>query len=110
MPVGTNLYGTHPIYFEHRTTGTHGVFLLNSNGMDVKLTDGGLEYNLIGGIFDFYFIAGPTAIDVAKQYAKIVGTPAEMPYWGERSPYMLSSSLRYIWCRFRFSSMPLWLS
>ncbi|QRW06475.1 glycoside hydrolase family 31 protein [Ceratobasidium sp. AG-Ba] len=34
---GTNLYGAHPVYFEHRSTGTHAVLLLNSNGMDIKL-------------------------------------------------------------------------
>ncbi|KAF4614964.1 hypothetical protein D9613_003515 [Agrocybe pediades] len=87
VPVGTNLYGNHPVYFEHRTTGTHGVFLLNSNGMDIKLTEdgknAGLEYNAIGGVLDFYFLAGsqtdPTQL--AKQYAQVVGTPAEMPYW-----------------------------
>ena len=52
VPRGTNLYGNHPVYFEHRTTGTHGVFLLNSNGMDVKIDDVAgattLEYNVIG--------------------------------------------------------------
>ncbi|KAF9528421.1 alpha-glucosidase [Crepidotus variabilis] len=87
LPVGTSLYGNHPIYFEHRTTGTHGVFFLNSNGMDIKLnktnTGASLEYNAIGGILDFYFLAGsetdPTA--VAKQYAELVGLPAEVPYW-----------------------------
>ncbi|KAJ7184493.1 alpha-glucosidase, partial [Mycena filopes] len=83
VPTGSNLYGNHPIYFEHRTTGTHGVMLLNSNGMDVKLTPGALEYNTLGGVLDFYFLAGsqtdPT--QVAKQYAGIVGTPAEVPYW-----------------------------
>ncbi|KAH9483447.1 putative alpha/beta-glucosidase agdC [Psilocybe cubensis] len=90
VPTGTNLYGNHPIYFEHRTSGTHGVFLLNSNGMDIKLTNNGsasggpsLEYNVIGGVLDFYFLAGsesdPTA--VARQYAEVVGTPAEVPYW-----------------------------
>ncbi|KAF9528284.1 alpha-glucosidase [Crepidotus variabilis] len=87
IPVGTNLYGNHPVYFEHRTTGTHAVFLLNSNGMDIKLntTNGAstLEYNAIGGVLDFYFLAGsendPT--EVAKQYAEIVGLPAEVPYW-----------------------------
>ena len=89
IPQGTNLYGNHPIYFEHRSTGTHGVFLLNSNGMDIKIdeTDDGsqttLEYNVIGGVLDFYFLAGsetdPT--EVAKQYAEVVGKPAEMPYW-----------------------------
>ncbi|KAJ7592387.1 glycoside hydrolase family 31 protein [Mycena floridula] len=86
VPVGSNLYGNHPIYFEHRTTGSHGVLLLNSNGMDIKLNDTAgttLEYNVIGGLLDFYFLAGsetdPTAL--AQQYAQIVGTPAEVPYW-----------------------------
>ncbi|KAJ7348933.1 alpha-glucosidase [Mycena albidolilacea] len=83
VPEGTNLYGNHPVYFEHRSTGTHAVLLLNSNGMDIKLTQGALEYNVIGGVLDFYFLAGsqtdPT--QAAKQYAEIVGTPAEVPYW-----------------------------
>ena len=88
IPVGTNLYGTHPVYFEHRMSGTHGVLLLSSNGMDIKLNSsdpGGpsLEYNVIGGIIDFYFLAGseydPTM--VARQYAELVGFPAEVPYW-----------------------------
>ncbi|KAJ7771443.1 alpha-glucosidase [Mycena metata] len=83
VPTGSNLYGNHPIYFEHRTTGTHGVMLLNSNGMDVKLTPGALEYNVVGGVLDFYFLAGSATdpTQVAKQYAEIVGTPAEVPYW-----------------------------
>lgn len=86
IPAGTNLYGNHPVYFEHRTTGTHGVFLLNANGMDIKLTNNGeaaLEYNVIGGVLDFYFLAGSTTdpTEVARQYAEIVGTPAEVPYW-----------------------------
>lgn len=85
IPTGTNLYGAHPVYFEHRTSGTHGVFLLNSNGMDVKIKDENektsLEYNIIGGILDLYFFAGPTPKDVARQYAQVVGYPAEVPYW-----------------------------
>ncbi|KAG6826481.1 hypothetical protein H0H87_007132, partial [Tephrocybe sp. NHM501043] len=86
IPVGTNLYGNHPVYFEHRTTGTHGVLLLNANGMDIKLTKAGgtaLEYNVIGGVLDFYFLAGSTSdpTAVARQYAEVAGTPAEVPYW-----------------------------
>ncbi|PVG01161.1 hypothetical protein CPB86DRAFT_753322 [Serendipita vermifera] len=85
IPTGTNLYGAHPVYFEHRTTGTHGVFLLNSNGMDIKLEQkngkASLEYNVIGGIFELYFFAGPTPLEVARQYAEVAGLPAEMPYW-----------------------------
>ena len=55
--------------------------------MDVKINntqaDGQyLEYNTLGGVFDFYFMAGPTPVNVASQYANIVGLPAMMPYWG----------------------------
>ncbi|KAI1812354.1 glycoside hydrolase family 31 protein [Poronia punctata] len=87
LPEGSNLYGNHPVYYELRDSGAHGVFFLNSNGMDIMIdNDGGsgqyLEYNTIGGVFDFYFLAGPTLIDVARQYADVVGLPAEMPYWG----------------------------
>jgi hypothetical protein len=33
-----NLYGSHPFYLEMRSNGAaHGVFLLNSNAMDVDL-------------------------------------------------------------------------
>lgn len=85
-PPGTNLYGDHPVYFDHRNgDGTHAVFLLNSNGMDVKIndTDGQyLEYNLLGGVLDFYFLAGPSPVEVAQQYSDTVGHSAMMPYWG----------------------------
>lgn len=87
-PSGENLYGNHPIYFDHRgAAGTHGVFLLNSNGMDIFInsTDASgqyLEYNTLGGVFDLYFVAGPGPLDVARQYAEIVGLPAMQPYWG----------------------------
>lgn len=85
VPYRSNLYGSHPVYFEHRKTGTHGVFLANSNGMDIRLgkdTDGhSLEYLIIGGVVDLYFMAGPSPTDVARQYAEIVGTSAMVPYW-----------------------------
>ena len=86
VPEQTNLYSNHPVYFEHRPTGTHGVFLVSSNGMDIKIDDTSsstLEYNVIGGILDFYFLAGSTTdpTELARQYAQIVGTPAEVPYW-----------------------------
>jgi alpha-glucosidase len=87
VPSDTNLYGNHPIYVDHRgEAGTHGVFLLNSNGMDIKInqSDEGrryLEYNTLGGVFDFYFMAGPTPKDVSMQYSEIAGTPAMQSYW-----------------------------
>ena len=88
IPAGTNLYGNHPIYFDHRgEAGTHGVLLLSSSGMDIKIDvdDSGkqyLEYNLISGILDLYFMAGPTPVEVAQQYSEVVGLAAMMPYWG----------------------------
>ncbi|KAL2136854.1 hypothetical protein VTI74DRAFT_580 [Chaetomium olivicolor] len=87
IPNKVNLYGSHPVYFDHRgSAGTHGVFLLNSNGMDIRIakTESGqqyLEYNIIGGVLDFYFLAGPEPAAVSKQYAEVVGLPAMMPYW-----------------------------
>ncbi|KAM0550702.1 hypothetical protein ACHAPJ_008767 [Fusarium lateritium] len=86
IPRNTNLYGSHPMYLEHRKTGSHGVLFLNSNGMDVNFnstSDGKkyLEYNTIGGVLDFYFFAGPTPIDVSKQQAEALGFAAMMPYW-----------------------------
>lgn len=55
--------------------------------MDIKLSKDekgrhGIEYNVIGGVLDFYIFAGPGPRDVAKQYADVVGTPAMVPYWG----------------------------
>jgi alpha-glucosidase len=88
VPSGTNLYGNHPVYFDHRgSSGTHGVFLLSSSGMDIKInktdTDGQyLEYNTLGGVIDLYFLAGPTPKDVSRQYAATVGLPVMQPYWG----------------------------
>ena len=44
------LDGSHPFYLEHRPSGnSHGVFLRNSNGMDIIFKDNKLTYNVIGG-------------------------------------------------------------
>jgi alpha-glucosidase len=40
-----------------------------------------LEYNTIGGVLDFYFMAGPNPIDVSRQAAEVLGYPAMVPYW-----------------------------
>uniref|UniRef100_A0A093UWK1 alpha-glucosidase n=1 Tax=Talaromyces marneffei PM1 TaxID=1077442 RepID=A0A093UWK1_TALMA len=86
LPTHSNLYSSHPIYIEMRGGQAHGVFLSNSNGMDIKINQnaGGeqyLEYNIIGGVLDFYFLSGPAPADVARQYAGVVGTPAQQSYW-----------------------------
>jgi alpha-glucosidase len=87
VPLKTNLYGTHPVYYEHRADSgySHGVLLFNSNGMDIKINDDNgqyLEYNAIGGVIDLYFMAGPSPFDVAREYSEITRKAAMMPYWG----------------------------
>ncbi|PHH71695.1 hypothetical protein CDD82_6371 [Ophiocordyceps australis] len=87
MRAERNLYGSHPFYMDHRGHATHGVFLLNSNGMDVKIdtTHAGakqhLEYNTLGGVLDLWFLGGPGPADVARQYSHLVGRPAMPPFW-----------------------------
>ncbi len=87
IPEGANLYGNHPVYFEHRSTGDHAVFLLNSNGMDIMINNNNgrdqyLEYNTLGGVFDFYFMTAGSPVAISQQYAEVSGLPAMMPYWG----------------------------
>eukprot|EP00775_Hariotina_reticulata_P010096 gene10096-10252_t len=80
--VHANLYGAHPFYLQVNRDGlSHGVLLLNSNGMDVVLNPSSLTYKAIGGIFDFYFFLGPTPEAVIQQYHQVIGPPALPPYW-----------------------------
>lgn len=86
IPRKSNLYGSHPTYLEHRSTGTHGVLFLNSNGMDInydKTSTGEhyIEYNAIGGVVDLYFFAGPDPVDVSRQHAEALGLSTLTPYW-----------------------------
>lgn len=86
LPPRTNLYGSHPIYVNQKvgeTPSASGTFLLNSNGMDVKFPENGkyIEYNVLGGIADFFFLNGPTPGDVARQASQIWKPSPMVPYW-----------------------------
>ncbi|XP_030635382.1 lysosomal alpha-glucosidase [Chanos chanos] len=79
----TNLYGVHPFYLCMEPNGTaHGVFLLNSNAMDVVLQPApALTWRTIGGILDFYIFMGPDPSSVIEQYLEVIGRPAMPIYW-----------------------------
>lgn len=82
-----DLYGSHPFYIQVTESGkAHGVLFMNSNAMDVTLTNSETQGNTIaiqstGGLVDIYVFAGPTPSDVVKQFLDVVGKPALVPYW-----------------------------
>ena len=87
-PIDANVYGSHPVYFQHkygrfggRNHSTHAVYLRNTNGMDILLRKNTLQYRVIGGIFDLYFYTGPSPKDVLRQYVSSIGLPAMHQYW-----------------------------
>ncbi|KAF8344964.1 glycosyl hydrolases family 31-domain-containing protein [Amanita rubescens] len=93
-PVDENIYGSHPVYLEHRydqDTGkseAHGVFLFSAAGGDILLATPPdsrvslIQYRMIGGVLDFYFFSGPTPKSVIEQYGELVGLPTWQPAWG----------------------------
>ncbi|TMW62653.1 hypothetical protein Poli38472_005271 [Pythium oligandrum] len=108
-----NTYGSHPFFLGLNGKGkAHGVFLLNSNGMDVALEDGRLIYQVIGGILDFHVISGPKPVDVVNQYTSLIGRPKLMPYWSYgfhqcRWGYKNVSMLRDVVDKYAANQIPL---
>ncbi|KAF7388428.1 hypothetical protein HZH68_012370 [Vespula germanica] len=92
-----NLYGSHPFYLMIEESGNcHGVLFLNSNPMETILQPTpAVTFRSIGGIFDMYFLLGPTPQDVTRQYSEIVGKPFLPPYW----------SLGFHLCRYGYGSL-----
>ncbi|OQR91984.1 hypothetical protein ACHHYP_04157 [Achlya hypogyna] len=77
-----NVYGVHPFYVRREASGhAHGVFLLNSNAMEVVAQRNSLTFRTVGGVFDWYIFLGPTPAAAVAQYTGLVGRPALPPYW-----------------------------
>uniref|UniRef100_A0A3Q3A333 alpha-glucosidase n=1 Tax=Kryptolebias marmoratus TaxID=37003 RepID=A0A3Q3A333_KRYMA len=79
-----NLYGHHPFFLclEDESGKSFGVFLLNSNAMEVTLQPApAVTYRTVGGIFDFYIFFGDTPEQVVQEYLELVGRPVIPPYW-----------------------------
>ncbi|XP_040919429.1 lysosomal alpha-glucosidase isoform X2 [Toxotes jaculatrix] len=81
--AGANLYGSHPIYIVQEEDGlAHGVFLLNSNAIEVMLQPTpALTWVSTGGILDLYIFLGPDPQSVIRQYLQVIGYPMMPSYW-----------------------------
>ncbi|CAL8074591.1 unnamed protein product [Orchesella dallaii] len=95
--INRNLYGSHPFYMVVDNKGnSYGVFLANSNAMEVEVQPGNfLTFRTIGGILDLRIFLGPKPSDVMNQYTAIIGRPAIPPYW----------SLGFHLCRFNYGTL-----
>lgn len=109
----TNLYGVHPFYLMiEGSSQSHGVFLLNSNAMEIVLQPTpAITYRTIGGTLDFYFFLGPNPSDVISQYTELIGRPFLPPYWSLgfhlcRFNYGTVNETRKVWQRTRDAGIP----
>ncbi|XP_019619834.1 PREDICTED: sucrase-isomaltase, intestinal-like [Branchiostoma belcheri] len=113
-----NLYGQHPFYMCVEEDGSaNGVFVLNSNAMDVTLQPGApdsapiVTYRVIGGVLDFYMFLGPSPENVVQQYTEVIGRPMMPAYWGlgfqlSKWFYKNSRGLREVILRTRATGIP----
>ncbi|XP_023568521.1 maltase-glucoamylase, intestinal [Octodon degus] len=82
--AGTNLYGAQTFFLclEDASGLSFGVFLMNSNAMEVALQPApAITYRTIGGILDFYVFLGNTPEQVVREYLELIGRPALPSYW-----------------------------
>uniref|UniRef100_A0A8C7XUH5 alpha-glucosidase n=1 Tax=Oryzias sinensis TaxID=183150 RepID=A0A8C7XUH5_9TELE len=78
-----NLYGHYPFFLclEDNSGKSFGVFLLNSNAMEVTLQPApAVTYRTIGGILDFFIFFGETPEQVVQEF-ELIGRPVIPPYW-----------------------------
>ncbi|XP_047450351.1 sucrase-isomaltase, intestinal [Mugil cephalus] len=79
-----NLYGHYPFFLclEDESGKSFGVFLMNSNAMEVVLQPApAITYRTIGGVLDFYILFGDTPEQVVQEFLELIGRPVIPPYW-----------------------------
>ncbi|XP_029026154.1 sucrase-isomaltase, intestinal-like [Betta splendens] len=86
LPNGgtNNIYGHYPFFLclENETGNSFGVFLMNSNAMEVTLQPApAVTYRTIGGVLDFYILFGDTPEQVVQEFLELIGKPVMPPYW-----------------------------
>lgn len=115
LPEGRRSYGVFPFYVNldsQNQEHAHGVYLHNSNAMDITLQpDQSVTFRPIGGILDFIFFSGPTPNDVIKQYQALVGLPDLPPRWALgfhlcRYDYKTLEKTELVWRRNRDAGIP----
>ncbi|KAM6966271.1 lysosomal alpha-glucosidase [Tautogolabrus adspersus] len=109
-----NLYGSHPFYMVQEEDGlAHGVFLLNSNAIEVMLQPTpALTWVAIGGILDMLIFLGPDPQSVVRQYLQVIGYPMMPPYWSLgfhlcRWGYTTANTTRHVAQRMHDAKFPM---
>uniref|UniRef100_A0A8C0ZWV6 Sucrase-isomaltase, intestinal n=1 Tax=Castor canadensis TaxID=51338 RepID=A0A8C0ZWV6_CASCN len=89
-----------------------GVFLMNSNAMEVALQPApAVTYRTIGGILDFYVFLGNTPEEVVREYLELIGRPVLPSYWAlgfhlSRYDYGSLDNMREVVNRNRAAQLP----
>ncbi|XP_054548714.1 maltase-glucoamylase isoform X2 [Talpa occidentalis] len=111
---GANLYGAQTFFLclEDSSGFSFGVFLMNSNAMEVTLQPApAITYRITGGIFDFYVFLGDTPEQVVQEYLALVGRPVLPSYWSlgfhlSRYDYGSLDNMKRVVARNRGANLP----
>merc|ERR1711871_476022 len=96
LDVPMALYGSIPFMVGHSKSGTVGAFWFNPTEafIDVDPRDDGTQTHWISeaGLFDLFFVPGPSPVEIYSQYSKLTGTTQLPPLF----------SLGYHQCRWNY--------
>uniref|UniRef100_A0A4X2L9V0 Sucrase-isomaltase n=1 Tax=Vombatus ursinus TaxID=29139 RepID=A0A4X2L9V0_VOMUR len=109
-----NLYGQQTFFtcIEDNTGLSFGVFLMNSNAMEIFVQPTPIiTYRVTGGILDFYIFVGDNPEQVVQQYTEFIGRPMMPSYWGlgfqlSRWSYLTLDEVKNVVQRNRAAGIP----